>query len=59
MSKYVATLDHTDQVGWETSQRFREAKILTGSETIEELIQWGKKYADQPEIMIIVADAAD
>lgn len=59
MSKYVATLDHTDQVGFEQSQTFREAKILTGAETIEDLIKWGKKYAAQPEIMIIVADASD
>jgi len=52
---YVAILDHTDQVGFEQSQTFREAKPLTGTETISELIAWGEKWIKQPQIVIVLA----
>ena len=54
-TQYVATFQHTDQVGFEQSQTFREAKVLNGSETVSEIIEWGKGFMKQPEIVIVLA----
>ena len=55
MPCYVAMLDHTDQVGFDQSQTFREAKPLTGVETVDDLMTWGKKWMEQPQIVIVFA----
>ena len=55
MPCYVAMLDHTDQVGYEQTQTFREAKPLNGTETVDELVDWGKNWMKQPQIMIVLA----
>jgi len=52
---YVAMLEHTDQVGFDQSQTFREAKLLTGVETVDDIITWGKKWMQQPQIVIVLA----
>jgi hypothetical protein len=55
MPCYVAMLDHTDQVGFDESRTFREAKPLTGMETINDLMVWGKQWAKKPQIMVVLA----
>ena len=55
MPCYVAMLDHTEQVGFDQSQTFREAKMLTGDETVDELLAWGKTFMKKPQIMIVLA----
>ena len=55
MPCYVAMLDHTNQVGFDQSQTFREAKPLNGTETVDELMAWGKKWMEQPQIVIVIA----
>ena len=52
---YVAMLDHTEQVGYEQSQTFREAKMLTGEETVDEILSWAKTFMKQPQVMIVLA----
>lgn len=52
---YVAMLEHTEQVGMEEWQTFKEAKILTGKETVDDLIAWGKTWEPSPQIVIVVA----
>jgi hypothetical protein len=48
-------LDHTEQVGYEQSQTFREAKMLTGEETVDEILSWAKTFMKQPQVMIVLA----
>jgi len=52
---YVAILDHTDQVGFDQSLTFREAKPLTGMETVNDLMVWGKQWMKKPQIMVVLA----
>jgi|GEM_PF-5303273 hypothetical protein len=55
MPCYVAILDHTDQVGYDQTQTFREAKMLTGEETVDEILSWAKRFMKQPQVMIVLA----
>jgi len=55
MPCYVAILDHTDQVGFDQSFTFREAKPLTGRETVNDLMVWGKQWMKKPQIMVVLA----
>jgi len=52
---YVAILDHTEQVGFEQSQTFREAVPLDGTETVKELILWGETFIEKPQIVVVLA----
>jgi len=53
-ANYVAMIDHTEQVGYEISQTFREVKVLDGTETIDELMMWSRRWMQDPQITLVV-----
>jgi hypothetical protein len=48
-TRWVAVYEHTEQVGFEQSQTYREVKVLTGDETIKEVVEWA---GEAPNILI-------